>query len=699
MKFYQLYIFLLNLIILPAFILNSYSQSVILDNFQNDYRDTPSQNRLSAAYGYSKFGPENVQKRGGGWTIYRDEKGSKITAYNSNVINENNINNMIYNNVLHVNLMTSSSRQNYPLAGIRTYLLGNKDDYHDLSNLKEILIRCKGEGYIRLALQTEDIINADKTGFYGADITLQKEWKTYNITTDMLKPEPFSHAHMKKWTWDHGKHRVNCLDISAGYYLNAKIFIDEIAFNGMSHSDFGFEYHKPPYETFTLSVTSNVYSPVITTIGSGSYVSSSSVLLRAFSSEPFYKFKNWSLIKGIIDFCDSTKQESFISISQDVEMTAVFEYTGPEKGPYYITLTNSTVDEKTPGARIGNIAVYNRDKNKKHKLSVNDKRFIIQKNQLTLKKGVSLDYIQSPSVPIEITAVDNTKLSCTKKFTIQVKNKGALENIKYAGFRSSYFGVKPFPNEKEWGNAMNNISAHFPGSVPNGVWILGRLDSNNCRLEFASDGGHYDHIRFNTKEQGDKHEPYLTYFDTTGITVYLQVEPAFANIDTLIDLVLSRYSKHTCVIGFGIDVEWFQSAWGKTNKTIAPTDKQAKIWENKIKSYNPAYKLFLKHWLVSCMPPSYHGDIVFIDDSQGFMELEHMTVEFLGWANHFPNNIVMYQVGYSKDYHWWKQFENPTKHVGEYIAERILYANPKQEVGIIWVDYTLRKPEIEPLMK
>lgn len=699
MKTNQSYILFLIFMVILFSITNALSQAVILDNFQNDFKDAPSQNRLSAAHGYVKFGPENSKKSGGKWSMYFDNKGSKVTSYNDTEITVSNPDDMIYNNTLHVNLLTSTSRQDYPFAGIRTYLLGGKNDYHDLSKVKAISIRCKGEGYVRLALETEDILTADSGGFYGANFTLDPEWKTFTITADMLKPEPYYHAYFEKWAWDHGKSKVHCLKIFAGFYSDAEIFIDEIIFHGISYADFGFKYDETPYETSALTVTSNIQSPIITTTGSGTYINSDRVLLGAFSSEPFYTFKHWSIIKGIIAISAPDKQESYITVSQDAEMQAVFEYTGPEKGPYYITVSNNSVTEETPGAIIGTVTVYNRDKKQKHKLTVNDNRFAIKKDKLQLKKGISLNYITSPSIQVEFTANDREKLSYKRAFPIHVINKGPLENIKYGGFRSSYFGVKPFPGEKKWGNAIKTISSQFPGSTPTGVWILGRLDSNNCKLEFPSNGKTYDHIRFHTPEQGDKHEPYLTHFDSTGITVYLQIEPAFASVDTLIDLVLRKYSNHTCVVGFGIDVEWLQTAWGKTNDTIAPTDKQAQTWEKKVKSYNPNYKLFLKHWLVSCMPPTYRGDIVFIDDSQGFIEMEHMAVEFLGWANHFPDNIVMYQLGYPIDYHWWKQSKSPPKTLGEAIAEKIIYANPKQEVGIIWVDYTYENPEIEGLMR
>lgn len=256
-------------------------------------------------------------------------------------------------------------------------------------------------------------------------------------------------------------------------------------------------------------------------------------------------------------------------------------------------------------------------------------------------------------------------------------------NIVYAGVRSSSYGIKPFPVPQGWQNAMVAMSNHFGGSIPSGIWIVGEFKRpDTCRLFFPSDGKKYTNIQFEDK---DKHERYLQYFDRVGIKVFLQVEPANADMNTLIDLVLNRYKHHECVIGFGVDVEWFRESenpdWG-----IKVDDRSAEAWEARVKSHNSQYRLFLKHWDRDWMPQKYRGDIIFVDDSQMLKDFDAMIEEFVDyWADYFKPNTVFFQIGYRSDRPWWKRLPNPPRNIGRAIARRI-----DQECGIFWVDFTLR---------
>lgn len=253
----------------------------------------------------------------------------------------------------------------------------------------------------------------------------------------------------------------------------------------------------------------------------------------------------------------------------------------------------------------------------------------------------------------------------------------------YAGVRSSSYGIKPFPDPEAWRIAMTHMKGLFPGSAPCAIWIVGEFRGpRDCQLYFPSEGKSYPHIRFH---ETDKHERYLTYFDKTGIKVYLQVEPAHADIPVLIDLVLNRYKHHECVIGFGVDVEWYREAdhpeWG-----AKVDDATAKEWEARVKSHNGNYQMFLKHWDRSWMPPTYRGDIIFVSDSQIFEEFSPMLEEFVEyWAEYFKPNAVFFQIGYESDKKWWIKMNNPPKTMGEAIAARV-----EQACGIFWVDFTLR---------
>ena len=259
----------------------------------------------------------------------------------------------------------------------------------------------------------------------------------------------------------------------------------------------------------------------------------------------------------------------------------------------------------------------------------------------------------------------------------------SVANVSYAGVRSSSYGIKPFPAAGGWQKAMEAMGSIFPGSTPAAIWIVGEMRKpGTCRLSFPSAGQAYPHIQF---EGTDKHEPFLSDFDRAGVKVFLQVEPANADMPTLIDLVLNRYKHHGCVAGFGVDVEWHREA-DRPGEGMPVDDETAKVWEERVKSHNSSYRLFLKHWDQNWMPKTYRGDIIFVDDSQIFPNFEKLVEEFaMGWAEYFFPNTVFFQIGYKSDKPWWQKLNNPPETIGKAIAGRI-----RQSCGIFWVDFTLR---------
>ena len=276
-------------------------------------------------------------------------------------------------------------------------------------------------------------------------------------------------------------------------------------------------------------------------------------------------------------------------------------------------------------------------------------------------------------------AIVTAGASCVRPASVP---QASAPNVAYAGVRSSAYGIKPFPEPAEWEKAIMTMSGYYPGSTPVAIWIVGRLSRPRaCRLEFPGGATGLTNIMF---DDVDKHEAYLSQFDRAGIKVFLQVEPANADMKTLIDLVLGRYGKHPCVIGFGVDVEWHQEAdrpeWG-----VPVGDELGRQWEAWVKAHNPAFRLFIKHWDQRWLCPTYRGDIVFVDDSQILPNMEAMVTEFASWGKFFKPNTVLFQIGYPSDKPWWSQLPLPPKTLGEAIAARI-----GQACGIIWVDFTLR---------
>lgn len=261
-------------------------------------------------------------------------------------------------------------------------------------------------------------------------------------------------------------------------------------------------------------------------------------------------------------------------------------------------------------------------------------------------------------------------------------NSYAQTKIERAGLRSSTYGINPFPNSTWWFNASKDMSLRFEGSSPSVIWILGYTTNNGCYVAFPNPNPTitYKNIFFSSS---DKNEAYLNSFDSNGVKVWLQIEPGQADIPTLIDLIFKKYGHHKCIVGFGIDAEWYKEnerpGWG-----VPITDLLAQQWEEKVKSFNPELKLFLKHWDRDWMPPNYRGQIVFISDSQGFGSMNDMINEFSSyWANYFKPSKVGFQFGYTNDKTWWSKLSNPPKTIGQEIISKT-----SNTTDLFWVDFS-----------
>ena len=245
-----------------------------------------------------------------------------------------------------------------------------------------------------------------------------------------------------------------------------------------------------------------------------------------------------------------------------------------------------------------------------------------------------------------------------------VQRLGPSEKI-YSGFwRRGWEALSPDYEV----NLTKQVASSVQDSLPVNIWVLGRIEisAGTCALSFPTNQT-YSHMFFETR---DINEDYLTTFDDNGIKIWLQVEPGFADISQLIDVVLGRYGHHPCVLGFGIDLEW-RWGWPYTRETVPVTDAEANQWLNRTKSYNPNHRLFLKHWRTEVMPPTAREDIVFIDDGQDFDDLDSLVNAFKLWGENFSQRDVGYIVGYRSDLKWLSELENPPREIGLALIQNI----------------------------
>jgi hypothetical protein len=247
-----------------------------------------------------------------------------------------------------------------------------------------------------------------------------------------------------------------------------------------------------------------------------------------------------------------------------------------------------------------------------------------------------------------------------------------------AGFRFSTYGPSYNPGTEYWASVGEQMSARFPQSVPSAIWIVGNFTGRGTYLSFPVETND-PNVAF---AYVDMNEQALNLFDKNGFKVWLQVEPGNPDMVGLIHLVMNQYSHHTCVIGFGVDVEWYKSDGSPEGTPV--TDEDAAVWVNAVRSHGEQYLIFLKHWDFTWLPPTYREGLVFVDDSQQFDSIAHMLREFTGWGKHFASAPVAFQIGYPDDKHWWSELQDPPGDIGKAIFE-----NVPNTVGVYWVDFTI----------
>ncbi len=264
----------------------------------------------------------------------------------------------------------------------------------------------------------------------------------------------------------------------------------------------------------------------------------------------------------------------------------------------------------------------------------------------------------------------------------QTNPPALISNKVLIGWRSSEYGHQSDKSASYWINTAKSYSNQISNSCPAGIWVIGETDGAGYPIgTFLSfpHSGLYSNIRF---DSADRNEAYLTAFDGAGLKVFLQVEPCSADVNQLIDLVLGQYQHHSCVVGFGVDCEWWHCA--EVHDGRAVTNVEAQAWEAKVKSANSDYTLFLKHYDSGHMPSTYRGNILFVDDSEENGSFQGLINEFKGWANVFSSARVAFQIGYPSDKTWWGILNNPPVAVAVRLVSEIGNCG-----GVFWVDFSV----------
>ncbi len=107
------------------------------------------------------------------------------------------------------------------------------------------------------------------------------------------------------------------------------------------------------------------------------------------------------------------------------------------------------------------------------------------------------------------------------------------------------------------------------------------------------------------------------------------------------------------------------------------------MWLAAARAHGEQYRLFLKHWEPSLLPPTLREGLLFVDDSQEFSSLDQMVAEFADWGRYFYPSPVAFQVGYPADKQWWDKLTDPARIIGDAILAEV-----PNTAGLYWVDFT-----------
>ena len=134
-----------------------------------------------------------------------------------------------------------------------------------------------------------------------------------------------------------------------------------------------------------------------------------------------------------------------------------------------------------------------------------------------------------------------------------------------------------------------------------------------------------------SSSQIDRVEPYLEQFDEADQNVILSIQPGKVDPLQLIEILLSRYGHHRCIIGINVDLEW-----KKTGEANHASNEERDAWLYAIKQHDPDMKLFLTYFLDYTHFPDDARDLVILFDGEGATQSK-LLKQYEELASHFKS--------------------------------------------------------------
>ena len=174
---------------------------------------------------------------------------------------------------------------------------------------------------------------------------------------------------------------------------------------------------------------------------------------------------------------DHEAQDSYeISLSVEDSGGAVYTETVTinvadlNEGPTDIQLSNDSISEGDAGGVVGTLTAFDPDAGDTLAFTVSDDRFEVVGNELKLKDGVELDFEETQSIDVTVTATDAAGASTSQSFEIGVDNVNEGPSLGLAtgsGLQASYFNV---------GHSLSNLDQVDFDATPDAVGVVDSLD-------------------------------------------------------------------------------------------------------------------------------------------------------------------------------------------------------------------------------
>ncbi|HAJ95949.1 MAG TPA: hypothetical protein DCP02_06925 [Actinobacteria bacterium] len=302
----------------------------------------------------------------------------------------------------------------------------------------------------------------------------------------------------------------------------------------------------------------------------------------------------------------------------------------------------------------------------------------------------------SPASSAEQLIEESAQGSIEESFIIESGEETSGDVQVYVGLRRSNYGAGKLGDgaDEWWVDRAKEYAASLASSIegldnvqPVIIQIVSgynRDGTTNIGFEKPhSYTGPTENITFSPNRRID-HEHSLATYDEHGVKAIIQFEPGNSDVLTNLELAHQALGHHECIIGYGVDAEWYftRESTDLTGKPVK--DEDARKWMEKVLSFDSTYTLFIKHWEPAHTPRSYrHPNLWFLSDCQEFSDLDSLIDNFEFWADSHEGQTVGYQYGYPRDREWWGQMSEPTNE----IAQRILSDIPETRY-LFWVDFT-----------